>query len=210
MQAYVSHTGAWLPWDAMYDDEAGERLAQWIDDNVGDDEFNNRVVMTPQKTGNAIDSPPILAALARNAPWVSARSPGPPQHGLFVAAWPLEANLQHGIERAHDATLIVFPWGDRLGFDGWAAAVGAFNAATGESTQPLAGELDKEFRGLLLYSNELGQSAQRGEQRRMLQTSMSVFKTAGLSEDFVVTYCLGLGYRGNHQNIRNHYRAARP
>ena len=56
-----------MPWDVTYDDNAGDGLRGWIDDNVGDDEFNKRVVITPQKSGNAIDKPSVLATLARNA-----------------------------------------------------------------------------------------------------------------------------------------------
>lgn len=69
MHAYVKHTGAWMPWDVMYDRDAGDRLRGWIRENVDADHLTKRVVITPQKSGNAIDDPPILAALARNAPW---------------------------------------------------------------------------------------------------------------------------------------------
>jgi hypothetical protein len=209
MHAFVKHKGAWMPWDVMYDDAAGRRLGEWVEDNVDAYDYKQRVVITPQKSGNAIDDPPVLAALAAGAPWVGSRNPGRSLHGLVVAAWPLEDQLRLGVSRAHDNTLVVFQWGDRLKFDGWATAVGAFNAATGEPTPPLDEELDREFRHLLLYSQELGQGAKRGEQRHIVQAPMSTFNQAGLSEDFVVTYCIGLGYSGDHRNIRNHYQAVR-
>lgn len=199
-----------MPWDVMYDSDAGDRLRGWIRENVDADHLTKRVVITPQKSGNAIDDPPILAALARNAPWHGSRNPGPSRHGLVVSAWPLEPTLQLCISRAHNSTLVVFQWGNRLQLDGWATAVRAFNAATGEPTPALDEELDKEFRYLLMYSSELGQGAQKGEQRHIPQASMSTFKRAGLSENFVVTYCIGLGYSGDHRNIRNHYQAAKP
>jgi hypothetical protein len=210
MHAYVKHSGAWMPWDVMYDDAANKRILGWVRENVDREQVRKRVIITPQKSGNFIDSPPALAALARGAPWHTGRNPGTSQHGLVVAAWPMEPELRLCISRAHDATLVVFPWGPRINFEGWATAVGAFNAETGESMTPLDEELDEEFRTMLMYSSELGQGGKRGEQRHIPQSSMTVFKQAGLSEDFVVTYCICLGYQGDHQNIRNHYRAARP
>jgi hypothetical protein len=114
MQAYVKHTGAWMPWEVMYDDAAGERLRRWIRENVDRDQLRKRIAITPQKSGNAIDKPPILGALARMARWDGARNPGPPRYGMVVAAWPSEPELQSCIGRADDKTLIVFQWGDYL------------------------------------------------------------------------------------------------
>ncbi len=210
MHAYVKHTGAWMPWDVMYDDEASARLRSWLKENVDGEQLSNRVIITPQKSGNAVDSPAILGRLARNAPWYGSRNPGPPRHGLVVSAWPREPELQLCISRAHDATLVVFQWGNHLRFDGWATAVGAFNAATGEPTPSLDKELDDEFRFMLMYNRELGESAKRGAQRQVPQSSMATFKQAGLSEDFVVTYCIGLGFSGDHRDIRKHYQAVGP
>ncbi|WP_212808074.1 MULTISPECIES: hypothetical protein [unclassified Mycolicibacterium] len=208
MHAYIAHRGAWLPSEFMDDDDANRRLAIWIKENIGDDEYRNRVIFTPLKS-NETSSPKVLAALARNAPNVASRNPGPHRHGLVVAAWPREPQLQECVGRAKDQTLIVFQWGDYLSFDGWATAVQAFNAGTGEPTPPLDEELDEEFRSLLMSSRELSSGAQRGRERHIPQSSMAVFKSAGLDEDFVVTYCIALGYLGDTKNIRNHYRAAR-
>ncbi|MFL0239281.1 hypothetical protein [Mycobacterium sp. SMC-17] len=208
MHAHIAHRGAWLPWESMYDDDAGHRLATWIDDNVGDDEYRKREIFTPLKS-NETSSPKVLAAMARNAPNVASRSPGPRRNGLVVAAWPREPQLQDCVSRAKDNTLIVFQWGDHLSFEGWATAVQAFNAGTGEPTPPLDEELDEEFRFLLMSSRELSSGAQRGRERHIPQASMAVFKSAGLDEDFVVTYCIALGYLGDTKNIRDHYRAAK-
>ena len=104
MQAYVKHTGAWMPWNVMHYDDAGDRLRGLIRENVDSDQL--------------------------------------------------------------------------------------------------------EFRFMLMYSQEIGESAMRGPQRQIPQSCMSTFKEAGLSEDFVVTYSIGLGYGGDHQDLRKHYQAA--
>lgn len=210
MQAYVKHVGAYMPWESMYDDAAGERLREWIRANVSKGDLQRRAVIAHQKGDGVGGHPKILADLARNAPLHSGRSRGSANHGLVIAAWPREPELQLCISRAHDNTLILFQWGDSPSFAGWATAVGAFNAATGEPTPHLDSELDEEFRCMLMYDREIREGAKMGPQRQIPQSSMSIFKEAGLDEDFVVTYCLGLGYRGDHQQIRYHYREARP
>jgi len=207
MHAHIAHRGAWLPSEFKLDDDANRRLAMWIKENIGEDEYRKRVIFTPS-TRDEISSPKVLAALARNAPRIGSRNPGAYNHGLVVAAWPRESELQESVGRAKDQTLIVFPWGN-LCFDGWATAVGAYNAGTGEPTAPLAEELDDEFHGLLFTDRELSSGALRGRDRHIPQASMRIFQKAGLDEDFVVTYCLALGYLGDHKNIRNHYRAAK-
>lgn len=204
----MNHRGAYLPWKYRNDDDAGRRLATWIDDNVGDDEYRKREIFVPLKSSD-ISSPKVLATMARNAPIVASRSAGAYRHGLVVAAWPREPHLQECVSRAKGHTLIVIPHGDHLSFEGWATAVGAYNAGTGETTAPLDKELDEEFHDLLFTDRELSSGALRGRERLIPQASMTVFKSAGLDEDFVVTYCLALGYLGDPTNIRNHYRAAK-
>lgn len=207
MHAHIAHRGAWLPSEFAHDDAANQRLVTWIKDNVSADEIKNREVVTPRKS-DEISSPKVLASLARGAYRSGSRDHAVYRHGLVVSAWPREPQLQECVGRARDHTLVVFPHGDSLSFEGWATAVGAFNAGTGEATEPLDEELDDEFHGLLYTDRELSSGALRGRERLIPQASMTMFKSAGLDEDFVVTYCIALGYLGDHKNIRNHYRAA--
>ena len=122
MHAYVKHTGAYMPWGTMYDDAAGERLREWIKANVEKSDLQRRAVITHRKGDSVTNSPKILAALARNAPVHSGRSPGTANQGLVIAAWPRESDLELCISRAHDNTLILFQWGESPSFAGWAAA----------------------------------------------------------------------------------------
>ena len=99
----VPYNAAWMPFDARLDKANGQRLASWLTANERGDR-SNRVVVTPQKSHNYIDDPPVLAALARRSQWVSARSDRVPWGGPVVAAWPTEETLARCVSRAGDRT----------------------------------------------------------------------------------------------------------
>jgi hypothetical protein len=67
MQAKLNHTGAWMPLNALHDPAASRRLARWIEDNWRDS-YADRVIVTPQKSGNSVDTTDLLRKLADGAP----------------------------------------------------------------------------------------------------------------------------------------------
>jgi hypothetical protein len=206
----VRHRGALLPASARLDAEAGMRLAGWINDNVPS--LGRRVVVTPNLS-NRVDTPRVAASLARGAARQNERGIGDTwtwSSGPVIAAWPTERTLQRCVPMAIDQTLIVLDWNSRPPFDGWAAATGAYNAATDTSTPILDRALHDEFVGMLEWDRELVGSARTGRDRGLPQAHLRALRAAGLDEDFVVTYAIALGYTGDLKRLREHYRAATP
>jgi hypothetical protein len=208
--AEVRHRGAVLPASARLDAEAGKRLAGWINDNVPS--LGRRVVVTPNLS-NRVDTPRVAASLAKGAARQNERGNGDAwtwSSGPVVAAWPTERTLQRCVPMAIDQTLIVLDWNSRPPFDGWAAATGAYNAATDENTLLLDRALRDEFVGMSQWDRELVGSARTGRDRGLPQAHLRALRAAGLDEDFVVTYAIALGYTGDLKRLREHYRAATP
>lgn len=75
-----------------------------------------------------------------------------------------------------------------LSFVGWACAVRAFNARTGETETPLDAGLLASVETLLLWDREIGGGAQRGRGRGRIHAPLRDLIAAGLSEDFVASY----------------------
>ncbi|BCI87640.1 hypothetical protein PJK45_02955 [Mycobacterium kansasii] len=210
MYAEVRHRGALLPASARLDAETGKRLAGWINDNVPS--LGRRVVVTPLLS-NRVDTPRVAASLAKGAARQNERGNGDAWtwgSGPVVAAWPTERTLQRCVPMAIDQTLIVLDWNSRPPFEGWAAATGAYNAATDKSTPLLDRALHDEFVGMLEWDRELVGSARTGRDRGLPQAHLRALRAAGLDEDFVVTYAIALGYTGDLKRLREHYRAASP
>jgi hypothetical protein len=203
----VRHRGAWLPAEARLDRDASKRMAEWINANVPN--LRNRVVVTPV-LGNPVDTPPVLASLAKGVPHKSGSGGGPDwqwSSGPVVVAWPTVRTLERCVPMATDQTLILFEW-STPSFLGWATATAAFNAATGETTPPLAKDLHDEFRRTVYYDRELVGGARRGKDRERPQRHLCNLHDSGLDEDFVVTYTLALNEQIDPKHIREHYRAA--
>lgn len=203
------YNAAWMPFEARPDKGASRRLAIWLN------EYERRggaprVIVTPQKSGNAIDNPPVLAALARNSTWVSARSDNEPWGGPVVAAWPTAESLIKCVSRVGQSTLTVFEWGKAPGVLGWATAANAYNADTDELTPPLDEDLHEEFLSLLFRDDLLSSPPNSGRDRKSVHESMRIFGAAGLNADFVVTYCAALGCTRDPRRIRQHYEVANP
>lgn len=207
MYEEVRHRGAWIPADALREPDAGPRLAEWIIENIAN--LNNRVIVTPVLS-NPVDNPPVLAALADDAPHRSANG-GPNWQwgsGPVVLAWPGDDLLLDAVSMATNQAIILFEWSARVNFLGWATATEAFNAETGETIEPLPEELHKKFVRTLHYDSELLGGALRGQGREHPQRYLRELADAGLDEDFVVTYALALGEHISPKHIREHYRAA--
>jgi len=157
------------------------------------------VVVTPNLS-NRVDTPRVAASLAKGAARQNERGNGDAwtwSSGPVVAAWPTERTLQRCVPMAIDQTLIVLDWNSRPPFDGWAAATGAYNAATDENTPLLDRALHDEFVGMSQWDRELVGSARTGRDRGLPQAHLRALHAAGLDEDFVVTYAIALGYTGD-------------
>jgi hypothetical protein len=87
--------------------------------------------------------------------------------------------------------------------------VGAFNARTRQTTQPLNDALIDEFFGLKLYFGDVFGGASRGPEARQIQSHLEPMKAADLDEDFVITYCMALGLTDTQaKHLRKHYQRA--
>lgn len=129
-------------------------------------------------------------------------SPG----GPVLSAWPTVSDMAQAIQATpRDQTLICLEWSES--FEGWASAVGAYNAATDEIETALDDELVKDFEYLLMWDTEILGGAKRGRGRDRIHPTIRGLKDAGLSEQFVATFALGLGASsGVAEHLVLHYR----
>lgn len=108
-----------------------------------------------------------------------------------------------------DGMLVVFEYGAPPLLDGWITAAGAFDPLTGLNTERLDSDLHSTFTSMLMWEAEIGQGAKKGSQRHLVQHPLAKLKDAGLSEDFVVTYCATLGLSDHYwKRLREHYQQA--
>lgn len=110
-----------------------------------------------------------------------------------------------GLEPRQSIILLEQAINDYPSFEGWATAVGAFDAGAGENRRPdpqLTEQLDHIF---TWYENELMRPPRAGA----LRDKLGDVRDAGYDQDFIVTYAIAMGYGGNLNNLRQHYHAAR-
>jgi hypothetical protein len=209
MNINVNYTGAWMPFDSLHDPDASRRLARWIKENWQlHGIYGDRVVVTPLKDGNSVETTELLSRLADGAPRVTPRSDPGGWSGPVVCAWPIEETLAYCVHRLRDSSMVVFEWGQSPAILGWATAVGAFNAATGDTTPALPADVHGVFVSLLYREDYLREGAKAGRHRLAVQGGLRELKAAGLDQDFVVTYLIALGYRGDTRRVRDHCDAA--
>jgi hypothetical protein len=207
MHVKVDYTGAWMPFDALHEPTASRQLASWIDDNWRDS-YGDRVIMTPQKSSNSVSTTELLQVLADGAPWITPRTDRGGWDGPIVAAWPNEQMLAHCVDRANGNGLVVFEWGKSPAMLGWATAVQAFNAETGETTPPLPPDTHQVFVDMLFRDDYLSEGAKAGRNRDTVQDYLRQLKAAGLDQDFVITYLIALGFRRDTRRVREHCEVA--
>jgi hypothetical protein len=218
------HSGAWLPRSAWADDESWDRLINWVGENCSD--IDLRLVVTP-RLDDRLDSPDGLNTVADDALRQNARGQGIgrnwlPGDGPLFIVWPQESTVRKwvrelaGMPELQPIILLEQEVPDQRlpTFQGWATAVGAFNAATGENEQPnpeLNEQLDDIFTS---HENELAlgpasASLAYPNSAPILRAKLRAV-AADYDEEFIVTYAIALGYAGDLQRLRQHYRAARP
>lgn len=204
MHADVTHRGALLPKSVMTDDAACNRLVNWIRDNCGD--LAHRLTLLPQTT-TPLTGNSVLRRFARTGSRVeSYRSHGHSEGGPLLAAWPTPEDMARAISAVpRDQVVICLEWSES--FEGWASAVGAYNAEIDQIQPPLEDDLAGEFEYLLMWDSEILEGAKRGRGRDRIHPTIRTLKDAGLSEQFVMTYALALGASGNvAEHIAKHYR----
>jgi hypothetical protein len=217
----VTNSYAWLPRSAWTDNNAWRRLTHWISENSPHEAIP--LIVTPQ-LDNSLNSPDGLRQMADNAERQNEHGHGSKNwmagDGPIVIVWPRAQTVQRRMQEVaglSGQSIILleqetsdphFP-----SFQGWANAVGAFNAATdkAENSHPwLAEMLDDVFTS---YENELAlspasASAAYPPSAHVLRGKLKGLRTDGYDEDFIVTYAVGLGYQGNLARLREHYRSS--
>ncbi|WP_206511942.1 hypothetical protein [Rhodococcus sp. KRD197] len=199
----------WSPQDATGFTGADDALRSWLRErSVGTGSLS--VIHEHQAT--VTGSAGVLASLSaggRSEVMKRGISLGS-RDGCVVLAFPkLErlSELSRGLSTG--GTVVVFEYGAPPALDGWMAATGAYNLSTGETTPPLDDELHDTFVAMLMWEREIGGGAQRGKQRELVQRPLATLKSAGLDEDFVITYCAALGLSDNYlTKLRAHYKQA--
>ena len=193
MYAHVSHRGALLPAAAMHDEDACARLVGWINANC--DNLAHRLTILPTKNAPT-DSNAVLERFAEGGTVASYHSSPHSAGGPVLAAWPNIKDMGRAIHATpRDQVLVCLEWAES--YEGWASAVGAYNAATDRVQAPISDELTSDFKYLLMWDTEIGQGPKRGRGRGRIHPTIRKLRDAGLSEEFVVTYALGLGLSGD-------------
>jgi hypothetical protein len=215
----VMHSGAWLPVSAWGDSGAWKRLIDWINKNC--QSIGGRLIITPT-LADRLNSPDGLRRVAKGALRVDVRGNGPGRlwgagDGPIVVVWPEESTVQNCVRTVaglpqQSIVLLEQAVPGAQSFRGWASAVGAFNAETGEhehSYPDLDEQLDAIFTG---YENELAlvpTSRAYPTSAAILREKLQAVSAGGFDEDFVITYAIALGYQGDLGRLRRHYSAAR-
>ncbi|MBY4212969.1 hypothetical protein HQO46_16435 [Rhodococcus fascians] len=207
MMPNVQHRGAWMP-AGVPDDESENRLIEWVANNV--DMLRLRVTLLPSAQ-TSVERHRFLKAFAGKGTTSSHRSfVGSSAGGPVTAAWPTETHMYKAIRATPRGQVLVCLDSGFPSFEGWACAVRAFNARTGETEIPLEAGLLAAVETLLFWDREIGGGAQRGEGRDRIHAPLRDLIAAGLSEDFVATYCLALGLHDFLlPKLRNHYQACK-
>jgi hypothetical protein len=212
------HSGAWLPPSVWADEDAWDRLIDWMDEHC--ENFDLRLILTPQ-LNDRLDNPDGLRTIAHDALRQNARGDGSGRkrlagEGPIVVVWPRERIVKKWVQAVAGLprqSIILLEQGG-LGFPsfrGWATAVGAFNAATGKNEQPIP-ELDQQLDEIFTwYENELAgppTSRTHGSSAIVLRQKLQAVRAGGYDEEFIVTYAIALGYQGDLMRLRQHYQAA--
>jgi hypothetical protein len=215
----VMHSGAWLPVSAWGDSGAWKQLIDWIIKNCPDS--GGRLIITPT-LADRLNSPDGLRRVAKGAAHVDAGGNGPGRvwgagDGPIVVVWPEERTVQNcvrtvaGLPR-QSIILLEQAVPGAQSFRGWASAVGAFNAQTGEHEHSYP-DLDEQLEAIFTnYENELALApTSRGypNSAPALREKLQAVHAGGYDEDFIVTYAIALGYQGDLGRLRRHYSAAR-
>ncbi|ORV61489.1 hypothetical protein AWC03_09835 [Mycobacterium europaeum] len=213
------HSGAWLPPSAWTDGDAWDRLIDWAHDHLAET-FDLRLIVTPQLQ-NRLGNPEGLRILTEGAERQNARGDGTsnwrPGDGPIIIVWPQEPTVrkwEQAVAGLNRQRIILLEEGGPgfPSFHGWASAVGAFNAATGDYEQPIP-ELDEQLNTIFSrYENELTgapNATTYGVTHGLLREKLKAVAAGGYDEDFIVTYAIGLGYPGDLPRLRQHYAAAR-
>jgi hypothetical protein len=138
----VMHSGAWLPVWAWGDNDAWHRLIDWAEDNC--ENFADRLIVTPQ-LGNGLENPEGLKTISQGKARLNAQQASAWVEGCrpVVVVWPQERTVQRlvcNVAGLPNQSIILLEQAfsvDAQSFQGWAAAVGAFNADTGENEHPI-------------------------------------------------------------------------
>jgi hypothetical protein len=214
----VTHSGAWLPASAWGDSGAWKRLVDWMLKNCPD--IGGRLIITPS-LADRLNSPDGLRRVAKGVPRVDARGNGPggiwgAGDGPIVVVWPEESTVQNCVRTIaglpqQSIILLEQAVSDAQSFRGWASAVGAFNAETGEYERSYP-DLDEQLDAILTnYENELAlapTSRAYPTGAPILREKLRAVSAGGFDEDFVVTYAIALGYQGDLGRLRRHYSVA--
>lgn len=207
MLAQVTHTGALLPIAAKNDDDACLRLVAWIKHNC--DGLGQRLTVLPRRDVPLNNHLVVKRFASRGDVGITRSSPHS-AGGPVLAVWPGLKDLGAAISATPiGQTLICLEWSDTESCAGWASAVGAYDAATDTIVPPLDPELVHEFKYLLMWDAEIGGGAKSGKGRERLHEPLAAMKNAGLNQQFVMTYAMGLGLSASAaRDLGLHYREA--
>ncbi|WP_156525479.1 hypothetical protein [Gordonia sp. 852002-50816_SCH5313054-c] len=202
MHAHVSHRGAILSAEAMHDGPAIDRLTAWIKENCTN--TGQRLTILPRRD-TPTDNHPFVRRCVRQGDVGILRNRPHSRGGPVFAIWPSIEHMAHAVAATpSDQVLVCLEWSES--FAGWASAVGAYDAAADSVVPALDSEVVSDFEYLLMWDTEIFEGAKRGWGRERIHPTLRKLKTAGLDEQFVMTYALGLGASANlARHLAKHY-----
>jgi hypothetical protein len=125
------------------------------------------------------------------------RKPGLPR-GLVYVDYPSVKEMSMAVDNAFEGIAAVLEGPasgpGRVALDGWAAAVGAVDALTGETAQPVPEEIRSQFGLLVQYGNN-GYADRKGNYfvRERVPRIAAEIRAAGYTDDFIVSYLIAYG-----------------
>ncbi len=189
MQLNVEHAGVWIPWVDKYREKGSHEEALLEQVAVGGWPMKDAVLV-----GEGL-GPDRFGLFGRE------RMVGPKSKTRFTlpygvpvfADYPQAKGFEMAVERARGSVLAVLE-GPGLELSGWAAAVGAVDALTGEPAPPLPDVITKNFDRLLSAGYNSFTGAKYNSTTRIIVPEIAAeIRAAGYSNDFIVSYLMAAG-----------------
>lgn len=206
MQLTIDHRGVWIPWAEENPKARSAHEAALI----AAAEAAGGTTRTAVRVAGALGGVRFGLDDHRTVTPRS-RKPDLPR-GMAFVDYPTTKEMALAVDWAAGGVLAVLegrPGVSRPALSGWAMAVGATNALTGEVADPLPDDIRTAFGSLVQYGNN-GYGDARGNYfvRELVPQIAAEIRAAGYTDEFIVGYLIAYGLdEGNERNLRQVIRA---
>ncbi|MFX0580991.1 hypothetical protein [Nocardia nepalensis] len=201
MRLTINHRGIWIPWTEANPGVRAEHEAALIR-RVKSEGVNPAAAI---RVAGALGGNPFGLGNDRTVTPKSRKMNLP--RGLVFVDYPTIKEMAMAVDWARGGVLAVLegpPGVIRLPLAGWAAAVGAVDALTGEPAQAVSDEVRSLFDRLVQYGNN-GYGDRRGNYfvRELVPEIAADIRAAGYTNDFIASYLLAYGLdEDNEKSLR--------